>query len=173
MVYPKTVVALQWGIYNSDSFHYTKCSSNGSECIYRCHKFQNFLGEAPPPPNEKRAPPLLLSPLTLAPSAIVKHASPMSKSFRRHCIAMQVWWISIHWFIQEISHFLGKSYQFVSWLLTLIMGSRSPKDIQLQRLSKRYICASLERIKPMAQEIYHFKWKSPCDLENEVMVTKI
>ena len=34
----------------------TKCSSNGSECIYRCHKFQNFLGGGPQSPNESGAP---------------------------------------------------------------------------------------------------------------------
>ena len=34
--------------------------------------------------------------------------------------------------------------------LTLLIGSRSPKDIQLSWLNKKYICASLERMKPMA-----------------------
>ena len=63
----------------------TICSSNGSECIYRCHKFQNFLGEAPPSPQWEGAPSLVLSPLKLAPSVLVKHSSPMSKSFRRPC----------------------------------------------------------------------------------------
>ena len=46
--------------------------------------FKIFSGRSP---NERGAPSLVLSPLTLAPSALVKHASRISKSFRRPCIS--------------------------------------------------------------------------------------
>ena len=45
---------------------------------------------------------------------------------------------------------------FVSWLVTLKIGSRSPKYSKRFRLSLRYSCASLVGIKTKMQEIYYF-----------------
>ena len=61
--------------------------------------------------------------------------------------------------------------------MTLKIRSRSPKFIQLFPLSQQCIYASLVKIHPLVQKIKHRNSimdvsKCPCDLENEVKVTK-
>ena len=52
--------------------------------------------------------------------------------------------------------FLAIKSLFVSWLVTLKMGSRSSKYSKHFKLSLKYNCASLVVIKTKMQEIYHF-----------------
>ena len=62
--------------------------------------------------------------------------------------------ISTHLFKKYL--ILALKSTFLSWLVTLKMGSKSPKYSKLVRFSFRYSCASLVGIKTKMQEIYHF-----------------